>query len=157
MPALPALSRLFAPLAAAALTLASGPALAQQGGAAAAPASSTQSGAQARMPAVQTQGPLRYQCGGIGSDESDAMRAAMKDHPLSLLFARADGAYEANVQVRISPQGGQGEALSFTAAGPVCLLQLPAGSYQVQVQGAGQSHSRTVRVGGSPQTLDFRF
>ena len=32
-------------------------------------------------------------CGGIGSDESVAIRAQIKDHPLSLLFARPDGAY----------------------------------------------------------------
>lgn len=86
------------------------------------------------------------------------MRAAMKDYPLSLLFARADGAYEASIDVRITPQGGgSGQAMAFKAGGPVCLLQLPAGSYQVQVQGAGQSHSRTVKVGGAPQSLDFRF
>lgn len=113
--------------------------------------------APANLPAVHSAGALRYQCGGIGSDESEAMRAAMKSHPLSLLFARADGAYEANVQVRISPQGGQGEAMAFTAGGPVCLLQLPAGNYRVQVQGAGQSHSRDVQVGGAPRSLDFRF
>jgi hypothetical protein len=29
------------------------------------------------------------------------MRAAMKDHPLALLFSRADGAYMANVGVAI--------------------------------------------------------
>ena len=43
------------------------------------------------LPAAQTQGALRYACGGIGIDESTAMRAAMKDHPLSLLFAAAGG------------------------------------------------------------------
>ncbi len=122
-----------------------------------APAQPSAGQSEARLPAVQTAGALRYQCGGIGSDESEAMRAAMKDHPLSLLFARADGAYEANIEVRIRPQGGQGEAMSFVANGPVCLLQLPAGSYQVDVQGAGQSHSRTVQVGGGSRTLDFRF
>ncbi|TFI45345.1 carboxypeptidase regulatory-like domain-containing protein, partial [Diaphorobacter sp. DS2] len=108
------------------------------------------------LPPVQTAGALHYQCGGIGTDESTAMRAAMKDYPLSLLFARADGAYEANVDVRITPQGG-GDAMQLRAGGPVCLLQLPAGSYRVEVQGAGQNHSRTVQVGRAPQTLDFRF
>lgn len=44
--------------------------------------------------------------------KSTAMRAAMKDYPLSLLFARADGAYEANVDVRITPQGG-GDAMQL--------------------------------------------
>ena len=48
--------------------------------------------AQSATPAMRGDGAARYVCGGIGSDESTAMRAAMKDHPLSLLFARADGA-----------------------------------------------------------------
>ena len=52
--------------------------------------------AQSMPPAVpamrrrrRSGGRRSYVCGGIGSDESTAMRAAMKDHPLSLLFARA--------------------------------------------------------------------
>ena len=48
---------------------------------------------------AEARAPRSYVCGGIGSDESTAMRAAMKDHPLSLLFARADGAYLADVAV----------------------------------------------------------
>ena len=115
-----------------------------------------QASAESALPAWKTSGELQYSCGGIGVDESTAMRAAMKDYPLSLLFARADGAYEANVDVRITPQGG-GDAMQLRAGGPVCLLQLPAGSYRVEVQGAGQNHSRTVQVGRAPQTLDFRF
>ncbi|AVP56267.1 hypothetical protein [Pulveribacter suum] len=138
MPA-PSLFRLLSAAAVLAAASAATPALAQQ------------------LPAAHEAGNLRYQCGGIGVDESSAMRAAMKDHPLSLLFARADGAYEANIDVRITPQGGSGQAMGFVANGPVCLLQLPAGSYKVDVQGAGQSHSRTVKVGGAPQSLDFRF
>lgn len=136
----PSPARLFLTAAAVTAALAAGPALAQQ------------------LPQERSLGDLRYQCGGIGTDESTAMRAAMKDYPLSLLFARADGAYEANIEVRISSsQGGSSQARSFVANGPVCLLQLPQGSYRVDVQGAGQSHSRTVKVGGTPQSLDFRF
>jgi len=51
--------------------------------------------AQFAMPPMRGDGAARYLCGGIGSDESAAFRAAMKEHPLALLFARADGAYEA--------------------------------------------------------------
>lgn len=138
----------LAPLCLGAL-LASSAALAQQ---AAAPTNT-----QAHLPAQQTSGALRYQCGGIGTDESTAMRAAMGRYPLSLLFARADGAYEADVGVRITAQGASAQTMTFNAAGPVCLLQLPAGSYRVEVQGAGQSHARTVQIGGAPKTLDFRF
>lgn len=61
----------------------------------------TSAQAQSAMPAWKGEGATRYVCGGIGSDESNAMRAAMKEHPLALLFARADGAYLADLQVEI--------------------------------------------------------
>lgn len=111
------------------------------------------------LPAWQGAGTARYVCGGIGSDESDAMRAAMKNHPLSLLFARADGAYLANLNVAI--KGGDtnaSAAMAFTATGPVCLIDLPAGRYVIDVStSTGETKSQTVTVGGAPKTADFRF
>lgn len=116
----------------------------------------TAQAADAPLPTLQTAGALQYACGGIGSDESTAMRSAMKDYPLSLLFARKDGEYLANLAVQI--QGAQGEAMSFTAAGPVCLLKLPRGHYSVKAttQG-GESQSKSVDVGRNGHTLDFRY
>ncbi|MBS0426474.1 MAG: carboxypeptidase regulatory-like domain-containing protein [Proteobacteria bacterium] len=107
------------------------------------------------MPRMRGEGNARYVCGGIGSDESTAMRAAMKDHPLSLLFARPDGAYLANVEVDI--KGDSGSALRLRANGPVCLIDLPAGKYTVDASTEGRSKSQSVTLGGGPRTLDFRF
>jgi len=109
--------------------------------------------AQAPLPAMHGEGAVRWVCGGIGSDESTAMRAEMKSHPLSLLFARADGAYLASVDVQI--QGAASARLR--AGGPVCLIDLPDGKYTVQASIEGTSKSQTVTVGGGPRTLDFRF
>ncbi|WP_311220832.1 MULTISPECIES: carboxypeptidase regulatory-like domain-containing protein [unclassified Acidovorax] len=110
------------------------------------------------LPAAQTQGALRYACGGIGIDESTAMRAAMKDHPLSLLFAAAGGAYQADVQVTLRPEGqGAGQPLTFTANGPICLLTVPAGTYAVEASANGQQKRQSVTVGQGAKTLDFRF
>lgn len=107
------------------------------------------------MPALREQGALQYRCGGIGSDESTAMRAAMKDYPLSLLFAAKDGAYLADLTVSI--EGGK-QTQTFTANGPVCLLKLAAGRYTVSVTSKdGQSQKRSVQVGTKNQSLDFRF
>ncbi|KQW59513.1 carboxypeptidase-like regulatory domain-containing protein [Variovorax sp. Root411] len=115
--------------------------------------------AQGAMPSWQGAGTARYVCGGIGSDESAAMRAAMKDHPLALLFARTDGAYMANVDVTI--KGGDANsaaALAFRANGPVCLVDLPNGRYVIDVAApGGAAKSQTVTVGGGSKTADFRF
>jgi len=112
--------------------------------------------AAATMPPMKSQGAVQYVCGGIGSDESTAMRTAMKDYPLSLLFARADGAYLAEVAVTIK-DGGGGTALAMRASGPVCLITLPAGRYTVEAATEGMSKSQTVTVGSGSKTADFRF
>jgi len=97
-----------------------------------------------------------YQCGGIGSDESAAIRAQMKDYPLALLFARAGGAYVANVDVTIlGTQNAQ--SLNFKAGGPVCLVNLPAGTYNVQATSEGVSKQQSVIIGAGSRTVDFRF
>ena len=114
--------------------------------------------AQSAMPAWQGAGPTRYVCGGIGSDESGAMRAAMKDHPLALLFARADGAYLANLDVAIrGGDAGSPAAMAFRATGPVCLIDIPGGRYTIDVTAEGLTKSQTVTVGGGSKTASFRF
>ena len=111
-------------------------------------------GAIAQTPTTQTAGAVQYRCGGIGVDESNAMRAAMKDYPLALLFAASGGDYLADIQVQIS---GANDA-SFTAGGPVCLLKLPEGRYTVKATTKdGRDKSQSVEVGKGSKSLDFRF
>ncbi len=112
--------------------------------------------AQDAMPAMKSQGAGRFVCGGIGSDESTAMRAAMKRHPLSLLFARPDGGYLADVDVVVK-SGTGAAAMTLRADGPVCLLDVPAGSYTVQATSNGVTQVQAAKVDGTPRTLDFRF
>ena len=114
--------------------------------------------AQSAMPAWQGTPGARWVCGGIGSDESTAMRSAMKDHPLALLFARADGAYQANVQVDIrGGASGSSAAMSFRADGPVCLVDVAAGKYTIDATVRGDTKSQTVTVGEGSKTASFRF
>jgi hypothetical protein len=123
---------------------------------AAAPWLAAQAQTPAVMPAMKVQDAGRYVCGGVGSDESDAMRAAMKDHPLALLFARASGAYLADVEVMVKDAKG-GTALAMRATGPVCLVDLPAGRYTVEAASEGVTKSQTVTLGAGSKTADFRF
>ena len=122
---------------------------------AAAPGAAAAPMAGSGMPRMRGEGNARYVCGGIGSDESTAMRAAMKDHPLSLLFPRPDGPYLANVDAAI--KGAGASAPRLRANGPVCLVDLPAGKYTVDASTEGRSKSQSVTLGGAPRTLDFRF
>ncbi len=108
------------------------------------------------MPAMKGDGAMRWVCGGIGSDESTAMRGAMKSHPLSLLFARKDGAYLADVDVRIQATAGA-PALTLRANGPVCLVDMPAGRYNIEATTEGITQKQEVTLGAAPKTVDFRF
>lgn len=118
------------------------------------------SAAHAQHPALQKAGDLQYVCGGIGIDESTAMRGAMKDYPLSLLFATKSGDYLAKIQVVIEGEKGT-EVGKFQAQGPVCLIRLDAGRYTVKASAeGGKSIDQSVEVApaGAPgKTLDYRF
>ncbi|PPA75771.1 carboxypeptidase regulatory-like domain-containing protein [Achromobacter spanius] len=107
--------------------------------------------AQAALPAVQQQGSVQYISGGIGIDESEAMKAAAKDYPLSLTFAaqregKAD--YVASVAVVIRDAQGK-EVLKTTAEGPYMLIKLPAGTYKVSATYEGRAQEREVNVQGA--------
>lgn len=111
----------------------------------------------AGVPPLKTEGAARYACGGIGIDESTAFRAAAGQHALSLLFAAPGGDYQADVQVRIADAKGA-QVLDVRADGPVCLIDLPHGSYTVEARrGEGAAQKRSVAIDGKPQRLDFRF
>lgn len=108
------------------------------------------------MPPMKVQDTGRYVCGGIGAEESTALRAAMKDHPLSLLFARAGGDYLADVDVMVKDAKG-GIALAMRASGPICLIDLPAGRYTVEAASEGVTKTEVVTLGSGSKTADFRF
>ncbi|HEY2254722.1 MAG TPA: carboxypeptidase regulatory-like domain-containing protein [Variovorax sp.] len=108
------------------------------------------------IPEMKSGGAGQYVCGGVGVDESTAMRAAMKDHPLSLLFARAGGAYLANVDVAVKDASGA-TALAMRTDGPICLVDLPAGRYTVEASTDGVTKSEAVTLGRGARTADFRW
>ena len=104
--------------------------------------------AQAAMPPVKHQGSVQYVSGGIGIDESEAMKAAAKDYPLALTFAALRGGqadYVASIGVVIHDAQGK-EVLKATAEGPYMLIKLPAGAYKVQASYEGKAQERAVTV-----------
>lgn len=112
--------------------------------------------AQSSLPPAQTQGNITYRCGGIGSPRSEEMRAAMKQHPLSMLFATPSGEYRAAVNVTVKDAAGK-TVLKVPSTGPICLIDLPDGRYKVEVASSGKTRMQSVNVGGGPKSLDFRF
>lgn len=107
--------------------------------------------AQAGMPAVQHQGSVEYVSGGIGIDESEALKAAASNYPLALTFAaqRSGNAdYVADVAVAIRDAQGR-NVLQATAEGPYMLVRLPAGNYRISATYDGKPQEREVTVQNS--------
>lgn len=119
-------------------------------------AGAAQAGA-GQLPAVHSYQGVRYTSGGIGSDESGAMKAAASHWPLSLEFAINAGAqaeYASNVHVLL--KNGQGATvLKAVSQGPFMLAEVPAGRYQLEATLDGKSLQRevTVREGQSAHVV----
>ena len=114
--------------------------------------------AYAQLPAVQTQNDVNYVVGGIGSDESEAIKAAMKDYSLALIFARPQeggAAYLSDVQVVIEDEAGK-PILNVKPDGPYLLAKVPPGRYKVTANAGGNVQTKTLSVQAG-QTTQQRF
>ncbi|HEX8954763.1 MAG TPA: carboxypeptidase regulatory-like domain-containing protein [Burkholderiaceae bacterium] len=109
-------------------------------------------GAAAQEPSFLPQqhqvGDVRYRSGGIGLDESLAMREAAKSTPLTLLFAtriEAETVYTSAARVTI--RDGKGKTvLEIEPDGPLLLLDLAPGKYTVEAAYRQQVQTRKVAI-----------
>lgn len=104
--------------------------------------------AQGPLPAVKRSGTVEYLSGGIGSDESTAIKAASAHWPLTLEFAvntqpRAD--YASDVQVTIR-DAHDAAVFKATSGGPFLLVKLPPGRYSVDAMYGGKTLRQPVTV-----------
>lgn len=100
------------------------------------------------MPQEQQQGDVTYVSGGVGLDESAALRGAQKQWPLTLRFTGPDAAFVANVQVRIVDAKGA-TVLDTASKGPYMLVRLRPGRYTVHASYSGVDRSQAVTVRGN--------
>ncbi|CDG85268.1 carboxypeptidase-like regulatory domain-containing protein [Janthinobacterium agaricidamnosum] len=105
------------------------------------------------LPAIHKSGAVEYLSGGIGLDESTAIKSASKSWPLTLEFSvqsaqRAQ--FASDVKVEVHDAKGV-LVLQATAGGPYLLARLAPGSYRLQATLAGKSLQRQVRIkAGAP-------
>ena len=82
------------------------------------------------LPPQQTFGGVSYITGGIGLDESTAIKAAEKDFTLSLVFAQTKrGEYLSDI--KLSVKDGCKTVLEAVSDGNMLLARLPVGVYKV--------------------------
>lgn len=104
------------------------------------------------LPPIETSNGVSFLSGGIGLDESEAIKAAQKDYSLSLLFAQTRrGEYLSDVKVRITDKSGK-TLLETVAQGPMLLAKLPAGEYKVSAEHEGKMLVKTLTIGAKGTT-----
>ncbi|RKP59010.1 carboxypeptidase regulatory-like domain-containing protein [Pararobbsia silviterrae] len=111
--------------------------------------------APAGMPAVKQSGDVSYVTGGVGLDESHALKAAAPHWPVELLFAGPGSDYLSDVHVDVT--GGGGSVFHATADGPYMLVKLPPGDYVVHASYKGEEKTQAIKVGGAHQKASFRW
>jgi len=105
----------------------------------------------ANLPAPTTTGSITYVSGGIGLDESTAMKAAGKDYPLTLEFVvrtESHNGYTSDVKVLLADHKGK-TLLDTVSNGPFLLVKLPPGKYRLEATKEGQTKvlQLDIRVG----------
>ena len=89
-------------------------------------------------------------CGGVGSDERRAMAHEAEGANLLLENFTDDGAYVADVDVVLTPERPGAPGFAFKADGPLCYLQVPAGTYRVEAVHEGRRRVARAEVPEAP-------
>jgi hypothetical protein len=101
------------------------------------------------LPQIERQGAVEYISGGVGLDESSALKSEAPRWPLVLRFTGPTSDYLADVHVRIvGPRGA--DVLNADSMGPYLLVKLPPGRYTVLASYQDQEQKRTVIVSAQP-------
>lgn len=115
-------------------------------------------GPLAAQPPATESATLRLDCGGIGLDESQRMRAEAGLHALLILFATTDGSYLADVAVRIDDPLRDRRVAS--ACGPIGLVDVPEpGRYRITATYGGVTQEQWLELkpgGGARISLRWR-
>lgn len=96
------------------------------------------------LPAVHQNAGVEYMSGGIGVDESTAIKSISRKWPLTLVFSVKSSTraqYAADVNVSIKDVKGH-VVLQVQSQGPYLLVKLPAGRYLVDAIYAGHSMTK---------------
>ncbi len=101
------------------------------------------------LPPVQTQGQVEFLTGGIGKDESDAIKQVAGSWPLMLELARVAvprAEYISDAKITIRDKAGS-TILEMTAEGPYVLVKLPPGNYSLDAVFESKTIHRRLSVG----------
>jgi hypothetical protein len=109
------------------------------------------------MPQVQQQGGVSFVSGGVGSDESAALKHAQHDWPLAMRFTGPGSDYLSDVHVRIV-DAQNADVLNTDSRGPYMLVKLHPGRYTVHAKYKDDDQTKAVTIPGSGSAhADFHW
>jgi hypothetical protein len=108
------------------------------------------------------EGQMGYLNGGIGKEQADLMRDMSPQFPVRMTFSQHDAMHDtdefvADVRLRVIDSSGR-TIVDLPSQGPIFLLRVPAGSYTVEADHAGEVKTRRFDVvAGRHQDLPFSW
>lgn len=112
----------------------------------------------AQIPEAQTANGIQFVSGGIGLDESGAIKADAKHWPLHLEFSQIEGQkaeWVAGVNLRIMDSKGN-EIFQHEIDGPLALIKLPEGKYSLEATYLSRKVGRQFEIqSGKSQRLSI--
>jgi len=111
-------------------------------------AATAMSASTSALPPEQVQGSVSYLSGGIGLDESNAIKQAASQYSLELEFVRKatpKAEYLSNIKVTIKDHAGK-TVLETISNGPFLLAKLPVGQFTVTAERGGEAKQRVVSI-----------
>ncbi len=109
------------------------------------------------LPQELHQGDLTFITGGVGLDESQALREAAPHWPLAMRFTGSGSDYLADVHVQVTDAHGT-TILQADSRGPYMLVKLHPGRYTIQATYEGHAQTRTLTLKrGAHERLDFSW
>jgi hypothetical protein len=100
------------------------------------------------MPEVMHQDGISYVTGGVGADETNAMKANARNYNLFISNSEKNGSFTDSTSIVIT---GKQATLTVNDAGPLLYVKLPPGEYVVRASNGDQKSERTVTVANKGQ------
>ena len=104
----------------------------------------------------QSGGGVEYRCSGAGQEDREQLKAQRAKASAELQFTGAQGVYLSDVGVTVRG-GSLSSPSNWTSEGPMCLLKLAPGKYEVDAAYHGVTKTMKLNVGKGVSTLQFRF
>ncbi|MCI3950924.1 MAG: hypothetical protein K0R53_421 [Burkholderiales bacterium] len=99
---------------------------------------------------------VSFVSGGVGENSVAALKARENEFNLKLVFTLSEGAYLADVGVRVADAAGK-TVIEHVTEGPIFMARLPSGTYNVTATYNGRTQTRKLTVGERLQTAYLRW